>query len=118
MITSTSDPNLPSNTPPTIPLTEAALKSLAIEVTAIRVDIKEQQGENRNVVYAVLFAAFLILVTVAVEVIFFHTRSTNEVNDTWSKYFEEMTQVRKSQAETELRLQQQIDGLKPYRRTR
>lgn len=59
---------------PDIPLLQAAIKSLSTEITRIEKKIKEQRQESKNTIIGAVVALVFIVVTVAIEVILFHTR--------------------------------------------
>lgn len=97
---------------PDISVIDAGLDSLSKEVNELKKDVKDQRGENKNIIIFVLLALVLIALTVAVEVILFHSRDAKYYLDIQDKSSQEVQGVRKDNFDMELRLQKQIDDLK------
>ena len=69
-----------------IPAETAGIKSLDEQVKEINLQITSIRNESKNVIIGVLIAAFLIIVAVSIEVILFHSRTTDE-NKVFQKEF-------------------------------
>lgn len=68
----------------------AGIKGLDEQVKEINLQIASIRNESKNVIVGVLIAAFLIIVAVGVEVILFHSRSTDDTNTFQKEFYFEM----------------------------
>lgn len=73
-----------------IPAETAGIKSLDEQVKEINLQITSIRNESKNVIIGVLIAAFLIIVAVSIEVILFHSRTTDESKVFQKEFYFEM----------------------------
>lgn len=97
---------------PDISVIEASLDSLSKEIIEIKKDIKDQRNANRNIIIGVLVASVFIAITVAVEVILFHSNADKNLLDIQNRYFQEIQDLKERNFQSELRFQREIDSLK------
>lgn len=97
---------------PDISVIEAGLDSLSKEVVELKKDIKDQRNENKNVIVGVLIAFLLIVITVATEVILFHSNSDKNLLDVEVRYSQNIRDLREKNLQDNFMLQKEIDLLK------
>lgn len=97
---------------PDISVIEAGLESLSKEVVELKKDIKDQRNENKNIIVGVLIAFLLIVITVAMEVILFHSNSDKNLLDIEVRYSQNIRDLREKNLQDNLMLQREIDLLK------
>jgi Ca2+/Na+ antiporter len=81
-----SEDNIKLDSNSFIPAETAGIKSLDEQVKEINLQITSIRNESKNVIIGVLIAAFLIIVAVSIEVILFHSRTSDE-NKVFQKEF-------------------------------
>lgn len=97
---------------PEILTEQATVTTLAREIIELKNDLKDQRNENKNLIYWIIAGVVAIVVVVAIEVIFFHTRANNDILDLQNQYFQEVKNLQEKNFEMELRLQKEIDSIK------
>ena len=100
---------------PTVTAIEAGLKGLGEEVEKVKQRVDRNEDRNSNIIISVVIALAFIIVTVAVEVILFHTRSNTEIKDFQKEYYENIAKKEsliKEQEKKMEELQREVDELR------
>jgi hypothetical protein len=99
--------NISKNIEPDISILEAGIKGLSEENLSLRSQINAIRNESRNIIIGVLVAGLLITVTVAIEVILFHTGNNKSQNE----LYEEINKIKESNLEKFGKLQDELRSL-------
>ena len=89
-----------------------AIQLLSEQVKKLNEDFKEQKKTTQGVIIGVLIAGFLILVTVAIEVIFYHTRADKESFELQNNYFQQGQKFQEDISAMKLEFTKEISELK------
>lgn len=93
----TTDKNDPSRTIKILSAVEAAILEHDEQLKEIRDEIKSIRGESRNVIIGVLIATVLIVATVSIELMVYHTRDNSSIKDFQREYYREIEELRQNQ---------------------
>jgi uncharacterized membrane protein len=78
-----------------ISILEASVNSLSKEVGGIKDEVRGQRQEGRNIIIGAIIALLFIVVTVAIEVILFHTSNSKDYIDIQYQYSQKLEETKK-----------------------
>jgi len=83
------------------------------ELAKLKGDLERQQKLSLQIIVGVVIAFIFTIGLVAIEIILFHTRSDKDCLNLQSQYLQEVKELREKNYQSELRLQRELDELKP-----
>ena len=77
-----------------IPILEASINSLSKEVGGIKDEVRGQRQEGKNIIIGAIVTLLFIVVTVAIEVIIFHTSNGRDYIDIQNQYSQKLDEIK------------------------
>lgn len=97
---------------PDVPIEQAAIKDISQEVVRLKKELSSLRQENKNIIIGALVALGFVVLTVAIEVIIFHTSNSKDFLDMQNRNYQEIRNIESNRFQGEIRIQKEIDELK------
>jgi len=96
-----------------IPIDFVSRQSTSQEVLELKNRLEKLEDRGWQIMYLVVGVFVATLLVVAVEIMLFHTKANQDYLQIQNQYFQEIKELQEKNYQSELRLQRELDELKP-----